>query len=144
MHHDPTHICRRLSSVGAYYITTDLDLRARFEPSALDEALRHAGLFGGICQRDGYWQAGYSCAPCVDAPASALRHLLDIVESLDPEARDQWDRCFSRRFDMGFQSFEERFASRWQINDRLMRRLAAVNAELVVTIYRAEQSREAT
>lgn len=45
---------------------------------------------------------------------------------------------------MGFQSFDERFASRWQINDRLMRRLAAVNAELVVTIYRAEQSREAT
>lgn len=130
--------------MGAYYITTDLDLRARFEPTLLDEALCHAGLFGGIREQDGYWQAGYSCAPCVHDPASALRHLVDIVESLDAEARDQWDRCYSRRFDLGFECFDERFASRWQISDRLMRRLAAVKGDLVVTIYRAEQSRQAT
>ncbi|HSI71638.1 MAG TPA: hypothetical protein VK934_00555 [Fimbriimonas sp.] len=122
--------------MGAYYITTDLEVRARFNPVALDEALRLAGLHGGVRECDGIWRAGYSCGPCVYHPTSGLRHLLGIVEGLGSEARTMWDRSLSRRFDMGFQCFDERFWSKWQVSPKLMRRLANVNGNLVVTIYR--------
>ena len=124
--------------MGAYYITTDLEVRARFNPVALDEALRRAGLHGGVRECKGYWHAGYSCGECVYHPTSGLKHLLSIVERLDDDARAMWDRSDSRRFDMGFECFDERFASNWQVSARLMRRLADVNGNLVVTVYRAD------
>lgn len=127
--------------MGAYYITTDLEYRVRFNPLALDEELKRAGLHGGIRECRGYWLGGYSCGECVYHPTSGLRHLLGIVEGLGKEARDMWDRCYSRRFDMGFESFEERFVSNWQVNDRIMRRLADVHGSLMITIYRADKPR---
>jgi hypothetical protein len=125
--------------VGAYYITTDLEFRARFNPVVLDEELRQAGLYGGVDERRGYWKGGYSCGECVYHPTSGLRHLLSIVEGLGAEARGVWDRCYSRRFDMGFQGFDARFHSNWQVSGRLMRRLADVEGDLVVTIYRDDE-----
>jgi len=84
-------------------------------------------------------RGGYSCGECVYHPTSGLRHLLSIVEGLGAEARGMWDRCYSRRFDMGFQGFDERFHSNWQVSGRLMRRLADVEGDLVVTIYRDDE-----
>jgi ATP-dependent helicase YprA (DUF1998 family) len=40
---------------------------------------------------------------------------------------------------MGFQGFDERFHSNWQVSGRLMRRLADVEGDLVVTIYRDDE-----
>lgn len=47
-----------------------------------------------------------------------------------------WDQSMSRRFDLGFECFDERLYSRWQVKAPLLRRLAEVNGDLVITIYR--------
>jgi hypothetical protein len=130
--------------VGAHYIVTDLDLRARFDLSLLDAELQLAGLHGGVTIWKGVWRANYSSSVrCCRHPAEAIDYLLGIVDGLGDESRDQWDRCISRRFDMGFEGFKERFYSRWQLRTPLLRRLAAVKGELVVTIYRPDKQRKA-
>ncbi len=129
--------------MGAYYIVTDLCLRARFDFAVLDVELRRAGLHGRVSMNRGVWFASYSSSErCCRNPAEALDHLLGIVEGLDGEAKDIWDRCTSRRFDLGYECFNERFASRWQIKAALLGRLENVNGDLVVTIYRNDDEEE--
>lgn len=122
--------------VGAYYIVTDLDIRARFDLAVLDTDLRQAGLFGRVDLHQGVWRGGYSGRGCCGHPAEALDYLLQIVEGLGTEARMLWDQSMSRRFDLGFECFDERLYSRWQVKAPLLRRLAEVNGDLVITIYR--------
>jgi hypothetical protein len=136
--------------VGAEYIVTDLYLRSRFSFSLLDSELTGAGLHGGSTFGDirpyrGVWSAVYSSSVrCCRHPAEAIDELVGIVEDLGYEAREQWDGCISRRFDIGYTCTDERFASKWQIKAPVLRRLAAVNGELVMTIYRADPPKEAT
>ncbi len=128
--------------MGAYYIVTDLEVRARFDIAVLDVELRRAGLHGGTSICRGVWQGQYSSSErCCKHPAEALDELLRIVEGLEGEARDLWNRAASRRFDVGFECFDERFASRWQVAAPLLRRLAEADGDLVVTIYRADNPR---
>ena len=130
--------------MGAYYIVTDLVLRARLDLAPLDVVLRRAGLHGGMTLNNGVWRAGYSSYErSCRHPAEALDHLLRIVEGLEGDARDLWDRCLSRRFDQGYECFDERLASNWQVKAPLLRRLADVNGDLVVTIYRADEISQA-
>ncbi len=132
--------------MGAFYIVTDLDLRARFDIAILHaELTRTVDLYGGLTVHRGVWRGNYSSSlrGCRH-PAEAVDELLGIVERLGDDARDQWERCICRRFNMGFQGIDERFASMWQIRAPLLQRLAAVNANLVVTMYRPEQPRETT
>jgi hypothetical protein len=126
----------RLASMGAYYIAISLDMRARFDLSVLDSEFQKAGLHGGVSLRDGIWCAGYSTTEhCCRNPADSIDHMLRIVESLGSDARNLWDGCYSRRFDLGYCCFDTRYAYKWQVNSKLMRRLAQVNGDLVVTIY---------
>jgi hypothetical protein len=123
--------------MGAYYIVTDLVLRARFDLAALNVELLEAGLHGGVNFYQGVWSANYSSSKrgC-RIPCEALDELLGIVENLSEESRTLWDRCKVRRFDLGFQCFDERHYARWQVKAPLLMRLAAVNGNLVVTICR--------
>ena len=130
-------------AVGAYFIVADLDLRARFDLAVLDDELRQTGLHGGVRLSGNVWRASYSSSErCCRHPSEALDHLLRIVEGLREEARSHWDCCSSRRFDLGYQCLDERFASRWQIKAPLLRRLSKVNGDLVVTIYRSDDKVE--
>jgi hypothetical protein len=130
--------------VGASYITTDLDLRARFDLSVLNAEFETVGLLPKpVGKRHGLWCAGYSCPAyhgetSTQSPAETLKLLLQIVEGLTSEGRDLWDNCVTRRFDMGFMCSDERFASNWQINPALLQRVAAVKGDLVITIYRVD------
>lgn len=125
--------------MGAYYIVTDLDIRARFDFEILHKELEQAGLFGNVNTYKGFWRSGYSSGECVRNPSEALAHLLTIVEGLGMEAKSEWNRCTWRRFDLGFESFDERFASKWNVKASLLRRVAKVRGELVITIYRSDE-----
>lgn len=131
--------------VGAYYIVTDLDLRARFDLAVLHAELKRAGLHGSspVGPFCGVWRSNYSSSRrCCRHPDEAIDELLGIIEGLREEARDQWDRCMSRRLDMGFECFRKRFCSRYQITAPQLRRLAELNASLVVTIYRNDKPKK--
>jgi len=123
--------------MGAYYITMDLDLKARVDLTLLDAELRQAGLHGGANSHNGKCWASYSSSKCCSRhPAETIDHFLGIVDGLSSEARDLWNRCSSRRFDLGFQGCDERFCSRWRLKAPLLRRLADVGGDLIVTIYK--------
>ncbi len=129
--------------MGAYYIVTDLVIRARFDFAALHDELLRAGLFGSqpAPPYRGIWQNGYSGTKngCRH-PSEAVDELAKIVENLTPEARDQWNRCISRRFDMGFQGQDEPFHAKWLITTDVLKRVTSVNGELAISIYRPERS----
>lgn len=129
----------KLEPVGAYYIVTDLELRAKFDLEELDAELQRAGLWGSVRKIDGIWVAGYSSSVrCCVHPAETLDHYLRIVENLSQRGRELWDRCLCRRFDMGFQGYDERFFAIWKIKASILRRLFEVNGDLVVTVYKTD------
>jgi hypothetical protein len=92
---------------------------------------------------NGEWRDNYSSSRrCCRHPAEAIDELVGTIERLDKPARVLWDRCYSRRFDMGFHASDERLSSRWQISTSLMRRIVEIKGDLVVTIYRQDADGE--
>ena len=73
----------------------------------------------------------------LDAP-STIDGLLNLVEGLSATAREQWDACSERRFDIGIQAGLEPGAEHIHLSSTLVSRLAACNAELAITIYGAQ------
>lgn len=130
--------------MGAYYIVTDLVVRARFDVEPLHLELRSAGLHGQVTHWDNVWRADYATSKrCCRHPSEAVEELVGIVEALTAEGRDLWDRCISRRFDMGYVTFDERLCSKWQLKAGLLQRLANINGDLVITVYDGDQREEA-
>ena len=128
--------------MGAYYIVTDLGIRADFEFIEPESELTRLGLVGLMTSFEGVWTANYSSGPCVYNPVDAILHLIKIVEKLSSEAQSEWDRCLSRRFDMGFESFDDRFHSEWDVPPEVLQRIVKVNGSLAITIYRGDKLKE--
>lgn len=126
--------------MGAQYIVTDLEIRARFDFSPINAALQQAGLHGDMSRGcSGEWRGNYSSSKrCCRHPAEAIDELVGIIERIEGEARVLWNRCYSRRFDMGLHASDERRSSRWQISSLEMQRLAEIDGDLVVTVYRRD------
>jgi hypothetical protein len=57
------------------------------------------------------------------------------IENLSPEAKEIWDKCFSKRFDAGFQSGDFPRSYKTEIRADIVERVAKVGASIVVTIY---------
>ena len=128
--------------MGASYIVTDLCIRADFDFIQLDSELIKVGMFGVKRAFEGIWSASYSSREGVYSPVSAIIQLVEIVEKLSSEAHSEWDRCISRRFDMGFESYKERFHSGWDIPSHVLQRIIDVNGSLAVAIYRDDNSKD--
>ena len=128
--------------MGASYIVTDLSVRADFEFIKLDSELSRLGLVGLMRLYEGIWTANYSSGECVSSPVDAILHYVEIVENLGSGAQTEWERCTSRRFDMGFESFDDRFHSDWDIPTDVLQRVISVSGSLAITIYRGEHAKK--
>jgi hypothetical protein len=72
-------------------------------------------------------------------PESIIDAFCDLVENLPPKAKASWRQCTARRFDIGIESaagVAKRFGALClSISPQTMKRVAALSAEIVITVY---------
>tara|TARA_R110002096_G_scaffold433887_2_gene653711 strand:+ start:18256 stop:18726 length:471 start_codon:yes stop_codon:yes gene_type:complete len=82
-------------------------------------------------------EPGRSVASDAALLEARVRSLLALVEGLDEPARELWDACTKRSFNVGLQSGLAPAYTQYALPSSLLQRLGAVGAELVVTLYGA-------
>jgi len=130
------------------YLNTDLEVRARFDFALLHRAFDRLGFaFSEPELLNGVWGNRYNAEIRHGHPAEASERMLDGIESLDSAERAMWDSCLARRFNIGVGFDDEEFGwthAAWQVQPALLGRIAAVNASVVITVYRPDLLAAAT
>ena len=72
-------------------------------------------------------------------PESIIEAFCDLIEALPPKAKTLWRKCSARRFDIGIESgtgIAKRFGALClSLSPRTLKRVAALSAEAVITVY---------
>lgn len=130
------------------YLNTDMEVRARFDFGSLHRAMDRLGFaFSEPTLVNGVWGNRYNADIRHGHPAKAIERMLDGIQRLDSAERAVWDSCLARRFNIGVGFEDEEFGwthSAWQFHPALLGRIAAVNASVVMTVYRPDLLAAAT
>jgi hypothetical protein len=135
--------------VGAIYINTDLELRARFELGPLNSELAEAGLTAIFSKYlHGVWESTYESGKH-HHPSQAIDQMLDVVDRLSPVGRNLWNACISRRFNVGYEGSDEPYPwtdlrwthTTWQFTAPMLQRMVSANSSFVVTFYPQQESK---
>lgn len=117
------------------YLNTDLELQAHKDLTPIVEAMDEdvIVLYNGKAR--GHYLATFECVGLVDGPDSIINHFCMFAECLEGTAKELWDDCFTKAFDIGFESgaFPQSYAS--EIRATTIQRVAALGASIRVTIY---------
>lgn len=73
----------------------------------------------------------------------AVVELIDVVERLPQKARNIWDQCEYRRFNVGLQSGKEPHDKLFLISNQSIAKLAGIGAEIAITVYAPHKDGEA-
>ena len=126
------------------YLNTDLDLAARFDLTPLTAALDRNGVFTLHCAPDqnGTWTATFELegAGIDNDPETTICGLLDAIEKLEPNAREAWNACEKREFNLGYDCGDEPWAFTQGLSVRSISRIAALGMSLRITIYPVRES----
>lgn len=121
-------------------MNTDLVVWSRNEFPVLHRELQSGGLVGlSLAKHGTVWRGCYETDRVKGTPTKDARDMLRTIQNLSPEARQEWKACKRRDLDIGFGGCKQAFSSRWSLNKNLLRGLADVGANLVVTIYREDE-----
>lgn len=117
------------------YLNTDLDLVSDVEPTVLASEFEARDLVAHVTHgEDGLYYV--MCEDCNDTePEPNLIRLLDAIESLSDSAREIWDRCSKREFNVGYDCGDEPWAFNQGISNDTLRRMAECGAEFRITLY---------
>jgi hypothetical protein len=117
------------------YLNTDFDIQSANDLSRLIEEFGEDVdvLFHGEIK--GYRAASFNLSEPFLGPDEAINSFCLFVEQLPAEVRRIWDGCVSRIIDIGFESDESLTNYRVEIRDSTIRRVAAINATIVITLY---------
>lgn len=72
-----------------------------------------------------------------------INHFCRLIENLSPQARAAWNECVSREFDIGYQGGDSGSSFRSELRATTIKRVAALDAHITVTIYPAYTTSEA-
>lgn len=59
----------------------------------------------------------------------------NLIEIFSPESKIIWDKCYSKKFDAGFQSGDFSGSYQTEIRANTIERVAKIGASIVITIY---------
>ena len=73
----------------------------------------------------------------IDAPNAdeTINHFCDLIENLSEDSNNIWDACFSKVFDIGYESGNQPNCFTSKINSLTIKRIANIDASLNITIY---------
>ena len=122
--------------LGIRYLNVDLDIESREPLAPIIEALDGdvAVLYQGTARE--FYTLSLEVADCSFGDAEAtINNLCLLLENLPPEARQLWDRCCTRIFDIGYESGDHPRSFRSILHPETVARVAALGAAIMVTIY---------
>ncbi|GEN12279.1 hypothetical protein SAMN05443572_107435 [Myxococcus fulvus] len=76
-------------------------------------------------------------------PDEAIQGLCAAIESLEGRARDLWDACTARSFDIGIESGTEPHSTIWPLQVDTLTRVARLQGTLAITVYSVQQRPDA-
>jgi hypothetical protein len=77
----------------------------------------------------------------VAGPDETIVGLLDLIEALEPPARQAWDNADQRAFNIGINAGAEPYSSIYAVKPQTLKRLAAISGMLEVTAYAPQRPR---
>ena len=117
------------------YLNTDLVIESHEDISRIVEE------FGGDVvllyhgEMRGYRHASFEIAGNSGDADMVINYFCSLVEELPEDVRRIWDGCCSRVLDVGYDSGTSPQNFRSQIRAATVRRVAAIGASIVITIY---------
>jgi hypothetical protein len=121
---------------ATHFLNVDLELVTRGDVDAL---LAHWGSL--VMLRDSVEDGARTIWIELEADYRAVEPTLDaflsLVESLPDSLQRMWDDCDVRCFNIGIQSGTSPHAEVFSIASSILRRIAAVDADVVFTVYGA-------
>ena len=119
-----------------HFLAVSLDLRGRTDLRALVDALGPAVLLMNLQERF----ASVELAQGGEDLEGAVRAFVKCVEALAPEARRLWAACERRTLNVGLQAGLRPHALELGLTHEALSRLAALGADLALTLYGAEHA----
>lgn len=117
------------------YLNTDLDLICDVDPAVLASEFESRDLVAHVTPGDdGLYYA--LCEGSNDTePEPNIARLLDAIEALSVPARELWDRCSKREFNIGYDCGDEPWSFNQGISNHVLRRMAECGASFRITLY---------
>lgn len=128
------------SSMGGHrldveYLNTDLVIESRDDLSLIVEEFGEEVMVLDHRTTQGRHRASFETQHDFLGADEAISHLCLLVENLSSEARNGWDRCVSRVFDLGFQGGTSLQCYRTELRVATISRVSAIGAGIIVTVY---------
>jgi hypothetical protein len=117
------------------FLNVDLDLRAH---QNLDELLRFLEPFVLVMNKT----AQDATVELNQGPYSldeTLMKFVEIIQSLPQRAKDLWNECEFRRFNIGIQGENEPHEEHFSVSEKTIALLTSIRSELLLTVYAPTQ-----
>ena len=118
------------------YINTDLELKSTVSLSTLcDELARSCVLLHHNQDEEGNWWATIESSLTEDRTAADdIRVMLAAIPTLTAAAKKQWDDCYFREFDLGFDCGDT-WAYHHALSSDIVQAVAEANCSLSIRLY---------
>jgi hypothetical protein len=117
------------------YVNVDLMLESSISLASIVEAFGAEVLLLHQSDSREIYLASFETAHWVGDAESAIDRLCLLAENLPEGVRKTWDSCFTRIFDIGYKSGDSPQSFRSILHPDTIKRVAALGAGIVVTIY---------
>jgi hypothetical protein len=119
------------------YLNTDLEIESKSDLSQIVEEFGDEVVVLYHGEMRGYQHASFEIAgsAITISPDDIVNSFCVLVEELSKEAREIWDGCNSRVFDIGYESGTTPQNYRSEIRGGTIQRVAKIGASIVITIY---------
>ena len=118
------------------YLNTDLEIDSKKDISRIVEELGDDVIVLYHGEMRGHQHASLEIVGGMSAGADeTINQFCVLVENLPKEVREIWEGCFSRVFDVGYDSGSSPRNFRSEIRATTIQRVAAIGASIVITIY---------
>jgi hypothetical protein len=117
------------------YLNTDLDLICDVDPGMLASEFESHNL-AVVVTPGGDGRFYVLCEDDNDTePEPNIIRLLDAVDALSVSARELWDRCSKREFNVGYDCGDQPWSFNQGLSNQVLRRMADCGASFRITLY---------
>ena len=133
VYRDVTH---QRDFMNIHYLNTDLEIDSKRDISRIVEDFGDDVIVLYHGEMRGHQHASLETASGMSAGADeTINAFCTLVESFPEEVREIWEACFSKVFDIGYESGSSPQNFRTEIRAATIQRVAAIGASIVITIY---------
>ncbi len=115
------------------YLNTDLELESPNDLTPIVDAFGEDvfNLYHGEAR--GHYLATFENGE--GSPDTVIQLFCTLVEGFDPALKQQWDQCYSRVFDIGYEGGAHQNSYTDELHAETLQRVAALNGSIRITVY---------